>query len=69
MPDHKYTVSIGGATGMKVIDAPCKSVKEGRLWAEEYGNTADWCEITNLKGCVVAAYHMQEDRWVKVCHW
>ena len=52
----RYTAQIGGSSWSHGPKAEFKTIREARAWAEEYGATADWCTIYDLKGRAVAQH-------------
>jgi hypothetical protein len=45
------------------------SIRECRAYAESYGDTADWCEISDAQGRVVASHRRDKNsdgmRWFR----
>jgi hypothetical protein len=51
-----YRAKIGGAAWAEGPTAEFRTIREARAWAEEYGTTADYCLIFDLKGRLVAEH-------------
>jgi len=51
-----YTAHINGHTWSQGPKAQFRTIRECRTYAESYGTTADYCEITDTKNRVVAAH-------------
>lgn len=62
-----YTVEIGGSSWGCGPQSTCATIREARAWAESYGSTADWCEITNRHGVVVGKHYRDPstDKWFR----
>lgn len=63
-----YIAHVGGARSMFApIQFP--SIRECRAYAESYGDTADWCEISDAQGRVVASHRRDKNsdgmRWFR----
>ena len=52
----KYTAQISGSSWSVGPRATFRTITEARKWAEEYGDTADRCTITDNKGREVALH-------------
>lgn len=61
-----YTAAIGGSSWSHGPTAEFSTIREARAWAEEYGNTADYCTITDKKGRVVASHRQVNGHWYRV---
>ena len=63
-----YVADVGGASSM-FAPVQLPSVRECRAHAESYGCTADWCEISDAKGRLVASHRRDKSgdgiRWFR----
>lgn len=62
-----YTAVLGGDGFGCVKTTTSLTIREARAWAEGYGHTADWCEISDKSGHVVASHRRDKstDRWYR----
>lgn len=51
-----YTAEIGGSSWSQGPRHEFATIREARAWAEGYGTTADWCEISDKHGHVIASH-------------
>ena len=55
----KFQAYINGSSWKNGPMAEFNTIREARAWAEEYGNTADYCNICTRGGKLVAQ-HVRE---------
>ena len=60
----KYVVTVGGASWAVGPTADVDTITEGRKWAEDHGDTADWATIHDRTGACVALHY--RDRFYQV---
>jgi hypothetical protein len=64
-----YTAEMGGARMASGPIATFPTIRKCRMWAEEYGQTADRCTITDTYGRVVALHRRDNSgdgtRWYR----
>ncbi len=53
-----YTAQIGGSSWSLGPSAEFPTIRACRGWAEEYGDTADYCTITDAKGNIVGSHRL-----------
>ena len=51
-----YTAQMGGASWAQGPAQQFATIRECRAWAEEHGDSADYCAVTDAKGRVVASH-------------
>jgi hypothetical protein len=51
-----YRARVGGSSWSRGPSADFPTIREARAFAESYGTTADWCEITDRAGRIVASH-------------
>jgi hypothetical protein len=61
----KYTAQIGGHSWSQGPKAEFRTITECRRWAESYGTTADWCEITDSQGRPVGIHTRVGTKWTR----
>lgn len=68
-----YTAEIGGPKIRCCPKADFRTIRECRVWAEEYGDTADYCTITDAQGRVVGSHRRDRNgdgtRWFRATVW
>lgn len=62
-----YTAEIGGSSWAQGPTAECRTIREARAWAEEYGESSDYCRITDRDGRLVASHQRDPSsgRWYR----
>ena len=60
-----YHAEIGGHSWSRGPRATFGSIAECGEWAEEYGDTADWCRVTNADGQERATFRRGPEGWYR----
>lgn len=51
-----YTATIGGGSWAQGPTTKFDTIRACRLWAEEHGDSADYCSITDRRGLEIARH-------------
>jgi len=60
-----YTAVIGGSAWENGPRDEFRTITDARAWAKSFGTSADWCNIIDPKGRVVAKQMRDGNRWIK----